>query len=62
MAIVEPISPTPDGRRRLRLRSTSNNEPFHELTVNTNGPESRSQSGPESCAARWIVWSNIEPK
>jgi acyl-CoA reductase-like NAD-dependent aldehyde dehydrogenase len=35
MAIVEPISPTPDGRRRLRLRSTSNNEPFHELTVNT---------------------------
>jgi acyl-CoA reductase-like NAD-dependent aldehyde dehydrogenase len=35
MAIVEPLSPTPDGHRRLRLRSTSNNEPFHEITVNT---------------------------
>ena len=35
MAIVEPLSPTPDGHRRLRLRSTSNNEPFHEITVST---------------------------
>lgn len=35
MAIVEPLSPTPDGHRRLRLRSTSNNEPIHEITVNT---------------------------
>ncbi len=35
MAIVEPLSPTPDGRRRLRLISTSDNQPFHEITVNT---------------------------
>ena len=35
MAIVEPLSPTPDGHRRLGLRSTSNNEPIHEITVNT---------------------------
>ena len=35
MAIVEPLSPTPDGHRRFRLRSTSNNQPFHEITVNT---------------------------
>lgn len=35
MAIVEPLAPTSDGRRRLGLRSTSNNEPIHEITVNT---------------------------
>jgi acyl-CoA reductase-like NAD-dependent aldehyde dehydrogenase len=35
MAIVEPLSPTPDGHRRLRLRSTSDNQPIHEITVNT---------------------------
>jgi acyl-CoA reductase-like NAD-dependent aldehyde dehydrogenase len=35
MAIVEPLSPTPDGHRRLRLRSTSDNQPFHEITVST---------------------------
>ena len=35
MAIVEPLSPTPDGHRRLRLVSTSDNQPFHEITVNT---------------------------
>ena len=35
MAIVEPLSPTPDGHRRLGLRSTSNNEPIHEITVST---------------------------
>ena len=35
MAIVEPIESTPDGHRRLSLRSTSDNQPFHEITVNT---------------------------
>jgi len=35
MAIVEPLAPTADGHRRLRLRSTSNNEPIHEITVDT---------------------------
>ena len=35
MAIVEPLPPTPDGHRRLQLLSTSNNEPIHEITVNT---------------------------
>jgi acyl-CoA reductase-like NAD-dependent aldehyde dehydrogenase len=35
MAIVEPIESTPDGHRRLSLRSTSDNQPFHEITVCT---------------------------
>jgi acyl-CoA reductase-like NAD-dependent aldehyde dehydrogenase len=35
MAIVEPLPPTPDGHRRFRLRSTSSNQPIHEITVNT---------------------------
>jgi len=35
MAIVEPIESTPDGHRRLSLRSTSDNQRFHEITVNT---------------------------
>ena len=35
MAIVETIESTPDGHRRLSLRSTSDNQPFYEITVNT---------------------------
>jgi len=35
MAIVEPLSETKEGRRRLGLRSTSNNQPFLEITVST---------------------------
>ena len=34
MAIVEPLAPSPDGHRRLGLRSTSSGEPIHEITVN----------------------------
>ena len=35
MAIVEPLSPSSDGRRRLALRSTLDHEPVGELVVNT---------------------------
>ena len=35
MAIVEPQSPTDDGHRRLRLRSTASNELVGEITVST---------------------------
>lgn len=33
MAIVEPLSPTPEGRRRLGIRSPSTHEPIGEITV-----------------------------
>ncbi|MFW2387962.1 MAG: aldehyde dehydrogenase family protein [Polyangiales bacterium] len=35
MAIVEPLSPSEDGRRRLSLLSTATREPVGELTVST---------------------------
>jgi acyl-CoA reductase-like NAD-dependent aldehyde dehydrogenase len=35
MAIVEPLSSTDDGHRRLGLRSTATNEPICEITVGT---------------------------
>jgi len=35
MAIVEPLPPSSDGRRRLALRSTATHEPLGELTVHT---------------------------
>jgi acyl-CoA reductase-like NAD-dependent aldehyde dehydrogenase len=35
MAIVEPLAPANDGRRRLQLRSTATNESIAEIAVNT---------------------------
>ncbi|MGD8607387.1 MAG: aldehyde dehydrogenase family protein, partial [Myxococcales bacterium] len=33
MAIVEPLSPTPEGRRRLAIRSPATREPVGEIVV-----------------------------
>ena len=35
MAIVEPLSPTAEGRRRLGIRSPATREPVGEIVVNS---------------------------
>jgi acyl-CoA reductase-like NAD-dependent aldehyde dehydrogenase len=60
MAIVEPLSPTPDGRRRLGLRSTSSNEPIHEITVSTKEDVAAALARAKEAQRQWAKVSIAE--